>query len=166
MAAPEPERSWGQVRRETRLGTGMPELPRYDRLGPYASARLKSTTFDNRVVTTLELHWPDELPAEEWRLHGMLIPVPAKLRLSAVRLRALAHEIAQAVADGIPAFEGLEVHTRFCRGATYRAKAYDFKPFVERTPRVYARDGIVSVCRPNRIGHGQRSSGGYHNRCD
>ena len=49
-----------------------------DRLGPYASARLKSTTFDNRVVTTLELHWPDELPAEEWRLHGMLIPVPGK----------------------------------------------------------------------------------------
>lgn len=97
-----------------------------DRLGPYASARLKSTTFDNRVVTTLELHWPDELPAEEWRLHGMLIPVPVKLRLSAVRLRALAHEIAQAVAAGIPAFEGLEVHTRFCRGATYRAKAYDF----------------------------------------
>ena len=102
-----------------------------DRLGPYASARLKSTTFDNGVVTTLELRWPDEQPAEESRLLGMLIPVPPKLRLSAVRLRALAHEIAQAVAAGIPAFEGLEVHTRFCKGATYRTKAYDFNLSLE-----------------------------------
>ena len=97
-----------------------------DRLGPYASAPLKSTTIDGRVVTTLELSWPDEQPAEESRLLGMLIPVPVKLRLSAVRLRALAHQVAQAVAVSIPALEGLAVHTFFCRGASYRAKAYDF----------------------------------------
>ena len=102
-----------------------------DRLGPYASARLKTTTVGGGVVTTLELQWPDEQPAEESQLLGMLIPVPVKLRLSAVRLRALAHEIAQAVAVGIPAFDGLEVHTRFCRGATYLAKAYDFNLSLE-----------------------------------
>ena len=96
-----------------------------DRLGPYAAACLKSTTFGSRVVTTLELQWPDEQPVEEWRLHGMVIPVPAKLRLSAVGLRALAHEIAQAVAAITP-FAELEVRTRFCGGATYRAKAYSF----------------------------------------
>ena len=61
----------------------------------------------------------------------MLIPVPVKLRLSAVRLRALAHSIAQTVAVSIPAFDGLEVHTRFCKGATYRAKAYDFNLSLE-----------------------------------
>ena len=98
-----------------------------DRLGPYASATMKSTTIDaGVVVTTLELSWPDEHPAEESQLFGMLIPVPVKLRLSAVRLRAIAHEVGQAVAVGIPALHGLEVHTSFCKGASYRAKAYDF----------------------------------------
>ena len=88
---------------------------------------MKSTTIDDGVVvTTLELSWPDEHPAEESQLFGMLIPVPVKLRLSAVRLRALAHEVAQAVAVGIPALHGLEVHTSFCKGAYYRANAYDF----------------------------------------
>ena len=97
-----------------------------DRLGPYASVRLNGLTVNGGVVTTLDLRWPDEQPAEESRLHLMLIPVPVKLRLSAVRLRALAHGIAQAVAVGVPEFDGLEVHTRFCKGARYRAKAYEF----------------------------------------
>ena len=97
-----------------------------DRLGPYASAPLKPTTINGDVVTTLELSWPDEQPVEESRLLGMLIPVPVKLRLSAVRLRALAHAVAQTFAVGIPALAGLEVHTSFCKGASYRAKAYNF----------------------------------------
>ena len=86
-----------------------------DRLGPYASAPLKPTTINGDVVTTLELSWPDEQPVEEFRLVGMLIPVPVKLRLSAVRLRALEHAVAQTVAVGIPAFAGLEVRTSFAR---------------------------------------------------
>ena len=97
-----------------------------DRLGPYASARLKAMTMDGDVVTTIELRWPDEQPAEESRLLGMLIPAPVKLRLSAVRLRVLAHEIAQAVAAAIPTFAELEVHTFFRRGAAYQALAHDF----------------------------------------
>ncbi len=97
-----------------------------DRLGPYASVRLKEFTVNGDVVTTLDLRWPDERPVEESRLQTMLIPVPVKLRLSAVRLRALAHGIAQAVAVGVPAFGGLEVRTRFCKGAVYRAQAYGF----------------------------------------
>ena len=97
-----------------------------DRLGPYASARLRSTTVKNDVVTTLELRWPDEQPAEEFRLRFLLIPVPKKLRLSAVRLRALAHEVAQTVAVIMPELDGIEVRTRFWEGATYRSKAYDF----------------------------------------
>ena len=102
-----------------------------DRLGPYASAPLKPTTINGDVVTTLELSWPDEQPVEEFRLVGMLIPVPVKLRLSAVRLRALAHALAQTVAVGIPALAGLEVHTSFCKGASYRTKAYDFNLSLE-----------------------------------
>ena len=98
-----------------------------DRLGPYASARVKSTTFGRDVVTTLELRWPDGQPVEESRLLAMLIPVPVKLRLSAVRLRALALEIGQTVATIIPDFDGLRVHTRFCRGAIYSGRAYDFR---------------------------------------
>ena len=97
-----------------------------DRLGPYASVRLRDFTIDGGVVTTLDLRWPDERPVEESLLQTMLIPVPVKLRLSAVRLRALAHGIAQAAAVGVPAFDGLEVHTRFCKGAAYRARAYEF----------------------------------------
>ena len=114
-----------------------------DRLGPYASATLKSTTIDSRVVTTLELAWPDEHPAEESQLLGMLIPVPVKLRLSAVRLRALAHGVAQAVAVGIPALDGLEVHTSFCKGAYYRAKAYDFNLSLEGL-RDFTHETILS----------------------
>lgn len=102
-----------------------------DRLGPYASALLKPTTINGDVVTTLELSWPDGNPVEESRLIGMLIPVPVKLRLSAVRLRALAHEVAQTVAVAIPAFAGLEVRTSFCKSASYRAKAYDFNLSLE-----------------------------------
>ena len=97
-----------------------------DRLGPYASAPLKSTTINGREATTLELSWPDEQPDEDWRLLGMLVPVPVKLRLTAVRLRALAHQIAQAVAVSMPAFDGLEVRTSFCQGASYCARAYGF----------------------------------------
>ena len=97
-----------------------------DRLGPYASVCLRDHTVNGGVVTILDLRWPDEEPVEESLLQTMLIPVPVKLRLSAVRLRALAHEIAQAVAVGVPAFDGLEVNTRFCKGSVYRAKAYEF----------------------------------------
>ena len=98
-----------------------------DRLGPYASARLKPLTVDGgNVVTTIELRWPDETPDEESLLLGMLIPAPVKLRLSAVRLRVLGHEIAQAVAAAVPTFAGLEVHTLFCRGAAYQAQAHGF----------------------------------------
>ncbi len=97
-----------------------------DRLGPYAFAWLKGTTVNGRVTTSLELQWPDDRPAEEWRLFAMLIPVPLKLRLSAGRLRALAHEIAEAVAVSIPVAEDLEVHTRFSRGVAYRASAFGF----------------------------------------
>ena len=97
-----------------------------DRLGPYASARLKAMTVNRDVVTTVELRWPDEQPAEESLLLGMLIPAPVKLRLSAVRLRVLGLEIAQAVAAAIPTFSGLEVHTFFRRGAAYQARAHDF----------------------------------------
>ena len=97
-----------------------------DRLGPYASARLKGMTEGGDVTTTIELRWPDEQPVEESRLRGMLIPAPVKLRLSAVRLRVLGLEIAQAVAAAIPNFSGLEVHTSFCRGAIYQSRAHDF----------------------------------------
>ena len=97
-----------------------------DRLGPYASARLKAMTMNRKVVTTVELRWPDEQPAEESLLLGMLIPAPVKLRLSAVRLRVLAHEVAQAVAAAIPALGELEVHTFFRRGAAYQAQAHGF----------------------------------------
>ena len=128
-----------------------------DRLGPYASARLKSTTVGSDVVTSLELRWSDEQPAEESRLRAMLIAVPVKLRLSAVRLRALAHEIAQTVAVIIPALDGLEVRTRFFRGATYRAKAYDFnlslgglREFTHETllSRYVGVIGLVADSRP------------------
>ena len=114
-----------------------------DRLGPYASAAMKSTTINGGVVTTLELSWPDDKPAEESQLYGMLIPVPVKLRLSAVRLRALAHAVAQTVAVGIPALAGLEVHTSFCKGASYRAKAYDFNLSLEGL-RDFTHETILS----------------------
>ena len=114
-----------------------------DRLGPYASAAMKSTTINGGVVTTLELSWPDDKPAEESQLYGMLIPVPVKLRLSAVRLRAFAHAVAQTVAVGIPALAGLEVHTSFCNGASYRARAYDFNLSLERL-REFTHETILS----------------------
>ena len=114
-----------------------------DRLGPYASAAMKSTTINGGVVTTLELSWPDDKPAEESQLYGMLIPVPVKLLLSAVRLRALAHAVAQTVAVGIPALAGLEVHTSFCKGASYRAKAYDFNLSLEGL-RDFTHETILS----------------------
>ena len=97
-----------------------------DRLGPYASAELKWTTLEGSVVTTLELRWPDNQPVEEWRLLGMVIPVPMKLRLSSGRLRAVAHEITEVVARITPRVEGLEVRTRFCQGTAYRASALGF----------------------------------------
>ena len=66
-----------------------------------------------------------------------------KLRLSAVRLRALAHEVAQAVAESIPALDGLEVYTSFCKGASYRAKAYDFNLSLEGL-RDFTHETILS----------------------
>ena len=114
-----------------------------DRLGPYASAIMKSTTINGGVATTLELSWPDDKPAEESQLFGMLIPVPVKLRLSAVRLRALAHEVAQTVAVVMPDLDRVEVHTSFCKGASYRTKAYGFNLSLEGI-REFTHETILS----------------------
>lgn len=101
-----------------------------DRLGPYASAHIyPHTTPDGEIATLLQIRWPDAsgTPAEESLLIAMIVPVPVKLRLSAARLRALAHHVAEGVATLIPSVRGtLEVATRFETGVRYRQRAFEF----------------------------------------
>lgn len=127
-----------------------------DRLGPYAVANLSQLTDpkDGVVRTTLQLDWPGtDAACDTWRLAGMIVPVPNKLRLSAVRLRSVGHLIGQAIGAAFPEMQGtVTVRTRYCLAVAYLREAYAFKlsdegleQLVEQ--RVLSRYlAIVEVC--------------------
>lgn len=105
-----------------------------DRYGPYAYAELGTLTIERKnertnetwseIRTLLTTHWPDRSPAKLELLKAIIVPVPPKLRLTAGRMRELAHYIAQVVAKIVPTLSGeITMNCRYSRAVNYREGA-------------------------------------------
>lgn len=110
-----------------------------DRLGPYAVATPSAVTDTRGVRTGLSIKWPDEqAPHEESRLIALIIPVPAKLRLTLQRLRETAVPLAAFVNEALPsAKDKVVLSCRYERGVAYQARAFGFG---------LSADGIRTIC--------------------
>jgi hypothetical protein len=99
-----------------------------DRLGPYASADLFTHTRDGKVVTGLLIRWPTtENETELAVLNAMIVPVPAKVRLTVTRMRELGLAIAEGAGVMFPQFDrAVGLGTRYYKGTDYRKAAADF----------------------------------------
>ena len=102
-----------------------------DRLGPYSSAQIFAYTLQvgagTRLVTGLEIRWPDKVTYETSMLTAIVVPVPNKLRLTVTRMRALGLQLADSVGQLLPSFS--RVVTLGCRyelGTRYRERAGTF----------------------------------------
>ena len=100
-----------------------------DRLGPYASAELFQYTLapTGRVVTGVNIKWPDRTTSDTSILTALVIPVPNKLRLTVTRKRALGLQLANAVAQLLSQFDGrLTLNCYFKTGVEYLGTSAQF----------------------------------------
>ena len=98
-----------------------------DRLGPYAAADIYGFTDANNgsVRTHLRIRWPDsQAEADHLRLLAIVVPAPAKLRLTVTRMRALGIPLANAV--GLLLNRTVELNCRYEVASYYRASAFQF----------------------------------------
>ena len=98
-----------------------------DRLGPYAAADIYSftDTKSGAASTVLRIRWPgskDE--AEHLLLRAIVVPVPAKIRLSVARMRSLGIPLADAA--GVLLDSAVILNCRYDMASSYRAKAFQF----------------------------------------
>lgn len=98
-----------------------------DRLGPYASADLYNHTVaeSSSTKTALRIRWPgskDE--ADHLILRAIIVPVPAKIRLTVTRMRSLGHPIANATA--ILLDRTVDLNCRYDVASSYRTRAFRF----------------------------------------
>jgi hypothetical protein len=99
-----------------------------DRLGPYASADLYPYTQAGRIRTALRIRWPrTDNETEHAVLDAMIVPVPAKLRLTVTRMRELGLPIAETAGQIFPQFDRtVALNTRYFKGSDYRKLAVHF----------------------------------------
>ena len=98
-----------------------------DRLGPYAAADIYGLTDANSgsVRTHLRIRWPDsQAEVDHLRLLAIVVPAPAKLRLTVTRMRALGIPLANAV--GLLLNRTVELNCRYDVARSYRARAFQF----------------------------------------
>lgn len=100
-----------------------------DRLGPYATAELVPWTLKTGVIGTgIRIQWPDRaIEAEQSILRGIIVPVPAKLRMPITRLRALGLALAQAAASLFQEFpDGVIFNCRYILATDYQDQAHSY----------------------------------------
>ena len=99
-----------------------------DRLGPYASIQMSGYTTPDGIRTGVSIEWPGQnIPADYSLLLALIVPVPTKLRLTAARMRALGHPVAEALARAFKGtHDGLTMNCRFDRNTHYLRKGYAF----------------------------------------
>ena len=98
-----------------------------DRLGPYASADIYNLTDPKSgfTRTALRIRWPgrkDE--ADHLLLRAIIVPVPAKIRLTVTRMRSLGLPIADAT--GVLLAHTVGMNCRYEMASSYRARAFQF----------------------------------------
>lgn len=102
-----------------------------DRLGPYASADIYSLTVAENsstkttLKTALRIRWPGSEDEEDHLLlRAIVVPVPAKIRLTVARMRSLGLPIANAT--GILLSRTVNLECRYDMASSYRARAFQF----------------------------------------
>ena len=94
-----------------------------DRLGPYASAVLAPHTAAGCKApqTSFLIKWPGSAEdSESWRLFGIVVPVPNKVRLPVTRLREMGHVIGQGIGAALPGLRRTTtVRFRYCTAVSY-----------------------------------------------
>jgi hypothetical protein len=102
-----------------------------DRLGPYASADLFPWTHQEngqtRILTGLQIKWPDETQAELSVVRALIVALPDKVRMSIARVLASGAWIAQVAGMFFKEVEGkVLLNAEYKRGTHYREKALGF----------------------------------------
>jgi len=100
-----------------------------DRLGPYASADLYGyTQAPDKIRTALRIRWPrTDNEVEHAILDAIIVPVPAKLRLTVIRMRELGLALAETAGQIFPQFNrAVGLNTRYFKGTDYRKLAVEF----------------------------------------
>ena len=98
-----------------------------DRLGPYASADIYNLTDaeSSSTKTALRIRWPgSENEEDHLLLRAIVVPAPAKIRLTVARMRALGIPLANAV--GLLLNRTVELNCRYDVASSYRARAFQF----------------------------------------
>lgn len=98
-----------------------------DRLGPYASADIYNHTdsASGSTKTALRIRWPgskDEV--DHLLLDAIVVPAPAKIRLTVTRMRSLGLSIADAT--GVLLGRFVDLNCRYDVASSYRARAFQF----------------------------------------
>ena len=98
-----------------------------DRLGPYASADIYNLTDadSGSTKTALRIRWPgSEDEADHLLLRAIVVPAPAKIRLTVARMRSLGFLIANAT--GVLLGRIVDLNCRYDVASSYRARAFQF----------------------------------------
>ena len=98
-----------------------------DRLGPYASADIYNLTDpeSGSTKTALRIRWPgSEDEADHLLLRAIVVPAPAKIRLTVARMRSLGFPIADAT--GVLLDRTVDLNCRYDVASSYRARAFQF----------------------------------------
>lgn len=100
-----------------------------DRLGPYASADLYPlTTDDGEIATAVRIRWPgQEVEEEHAFLLALVVPLPHKIRLTAVRMREVGLQIAEFAGTILfPELGGITLGCRYAKAVDYRREAVQY----------------------------------------
>ena len=98
-----------------------------DRLGPYASADIYNHTDakSGSTRTALRIRWPgSEDEADHLLLKAVIVPAPAKIRLTVARMRSLGFPIANAT--GVLLGRIVDLNCRYEVANSYRSRALNF----------------------------------------
>ncbi|TAJ18464.1 MAG: hypothetical protein EPO65_08950 [Dehalococcoidia bacterium] len=96
-----------------------------DRLGPYAAADIYPFTENGTTRTALRIRWPGSKDEEEHLLvRAIVVPAPAKIRLTVARMRSLGIPLANAV--GVLLGSPVNLDCRYDMASSYRARAFQF----------------------------------------
>jgi hypothetical protein len=101
-----------------------------DRLGPYAAAALEPLTVDDNPAaqTSLHIRWPGAHPGqsfETWKLFGIVVPLPNKVRLSVTRLREIGHVVGQSLGTALPEMNRtVTIRFRYCTAVQYTRESF------------------------------------------
>ena len=96
-------------------------------LGPYASADIYNFTDakSESTKTALRIRWPgSEEEEDHLLLFAIVVPVPAKIRLTVARMRSLGFSIANAT--GVLLDHTVDLNYRYEVASSYRARAFQF----------------------------------------